>query len=200
MDADSFILNTASGARIDLSDPDPASIRIADVAGALSRICRFGAQIEQFYSVAEHALLVSRLVVEAGRPDLALAALHHDSHEAYICDLPTPVKRCLGDSLSEYRLLGDRLDDAIAAALGFPRPRNDLDEAVIKRADRRALLAEAALLVHDRGDGIRQTLRAEGIDLLTLEPVPDLSNVSLGPPDAAAEAFLAAHAALAVPA
>ncbi len=38
------------------------------------------------------------MVEESGRPDLALAALHHDSHEAYLCDLPKPVKNKLEDA------------------------------------------------------------------------------------------------------
>jgi 5'-deoxynucleotidase YfbR-like HD superfamily hydrolase len=60
--------------------------------GALAKICRFGAQTKHFYSVAQHALLVRRLVLDAGHDDLELIALHHDSHEAFVGDLPTPLK------------------------------------------------------------------------------------------------------------
>ena len=82
-----YIIDTASGVRLDLDDPRPEDIQIEDVAGGLSKVCRFGAQPREYYSVAQHALLVRQLVVEAGHPELALAALHHDSHEAYVCDL-----------------------------------------------------------------------------------------------------------------
>lgn len=90
------VMNTASGALLDLVNPDPAVIRLEDIAAALSKVCRFGAQTTRFYSVAQHAVLVQRLVVEAGRPDLSLAALHHDSHEAFVGDVTTPLKRMLG--------------------------------------------------------------------------------------------------------
>ena len=87
-----YIIDTASGIRLDLDDPRSEDIRIEDVAGGLSKVCRFGAQPLEYYSVAQHASLVRQLVVEAGYPELALAALHHDSHEAYLCDIPSPLK------------------------------------------------------------------------------------------------------------
>jgi 5'-nucleotidase len=88
-----LILDTASGRKLDLDDPQPDQICLEDIASALSKVCRFGAQPLTFYSVAQHAMHVSRIIAECGRPDLALAALHHDSHEAYLCDLPSPVRR-----------------------------------------------------------------------------------------------------------
>src|SRR5918994_6288050 len=106
MDED-HVINTVSGAHLDLADPDPGAIRLEDIAAALSKVCRFGAQTTRFYSVAQHAVLVQRLVVEAGRPDLSLAALHHDSHEAYVGDVTTPLKRMLG---RQYHDVCARLD------------------------------------------------------------------------------------------
>ena len=87
-----YVIDTASGVRLVLDNPRPEDILIEDVAGGLSKVCRFGAQPLEYYSVAQHALLVRRLVVESGYPELALAALHHDSHEAYLCDIPSPLK------------------------------------------------------------------------------------------------------------
>jgi uncharacterized protein len=87
-----YIIDTASGVRLHLDNPSPEDVRIEDVAGGLSKVCRFGAQPLEYYSVAQHALLVRRMVAEAGHPELALVALHHDSHEAYLCDIPSPMK------------------------------------------------------------------------------------------------------------
>ena len=58
-----YIIDTASGARLNLDDPRPGDIRIVDVAGGLSKVCRFSAQALEYYSVARHALLVQQLVV-----------------------------------------------------------------------------------------------------------------------------------------
>ena len=95
-------LDTASGVRLDLDDPRPDDITLSDVAAALSKTCRFGAQARSFYSVAQHAVLVADLVEDAGHPELALAALHHDSHEAYACDLATPLKHRIDAASGGY--------------------------------------------------------------------------------------------------
>src|SRR3712207_997946 len=104
--AERYVIDTASGMRLDLDNPRPEDIRIEDVAGGLSKVCRFGAQAREYYSVAQHALLVQRLLVEAGRPELALVALHHDSHEAYLCDIPTPLKRKISARTDVYDQIG----------------------------------------------------------------------------------------------
>ena len=62
-----YIIDTASGEKVDLDDPQPENIRIEDVAGGLSKVCRFGAQAREYYSVAQHALLVHD--VSSSRPD-----------------------------------------------------------------------------------------------------------------------------------
>src|SRR5919112_3428758 len=114
-----YVIDTSSGKRLDLDNPRPEDIRIEDVAGGLSKVCRFGAQLLEYYSVAQHALLVHRLVVEAGHPELALVALHHDSHEAYLCDIPTPLKRQIREATSVYREACNRFDRVIGEAFGI---------------------------------------------------------------------------------
>lgn len=150
-------LDTFSGKRIVFDgDLDPSDFVVEDIAAALSKLCRFGGHARRFHSVAEHALLVHDLVVEQGRDDLALAALHHDSAEAYAIDLPKPIKVLV----CRYDELCKRIDEAIATSLGFARP-NAADEDCIKRADLRALTIEAAALLHDRGAGIRSDLELD---------------------------------------
>jgi uncharacterized protein len=154
-----YIIDTASGERLDLDNPSPEDIRIEDVAGGLSKICRFGAQPREYYSVAQHALLVRRLVVEAGHPELALAALHHDSHEAYLCDIPTPLKRKISAATDVYDKACRVLDLVIADAFGFEYPeKGSQEQRVIKQADRQALLMEAVRLLHDSGEALRRDL------------------------------------------
>lgn len=81
----------SSGRVIDLTNPDPGSIRIEDIALALSRICRFAGHTLRFYSVAEHCVMVSRLVPQ----EAALPALLHDASEAYLGDVTRPLKAIL---------------------------------------------------------------------------------------------------------
>ena len=169
------VIDTASGVRLDLDDPHPEDIRIEDVAGGLSKVCRFGAQAREYYSVAQHALLVQRLVVEAGRPELALVALHHDSHEAYVCDIPTPLKRKIAKATNVYYEICETLDLVIAEAFGFEWPeRGSPERQAIKHADRQALLMEAARLLPDGGEALRRDLGQEEYrDLAPLEePLP----------------------------
>ena len=79
-----------------------------------------------------------------GCPDLALAALHHDSHEAYTCDLPGPIKGLLRG----YSEITDRLDVAIGGALGFTVPQGAEHQA-IKAVDDEVFLIEATELLRD---------------------------------------------------
>lgn len=102
-------------------------------------------------------MLVQRLVVEAGHPELALAALHHDSHEAYVCDIPTPLKRKIAEATDVYDRACDVLDLAIAEAFGFEWPeQGSPEQRAIKIADNQALLMEAARLLPDGGEALRQ--------------------------------------------
>lgn len=142
-----YLMNTASGALLDLANPDPKVIRLEDIAAALSKICRFGAQTSRFYSVAQHAVLVQGLVADAGRPELSLATLHHDSHEAFLGDVTTPLKNMLG---TKYKRLSDRLIEAIGKALGVEWPqKGSPEDKAIKDADDQALEIEAAALMAD---------------------------------------------------
>lgn len=70
-------------------DPRPDEVHIADIAHALAHQCRYAGHCRRFYSVAEHSVLLARAMPKEHR----LAALLHDAPEAYLVDLPRPVKR-----------------------------------------------------------------------------------------------------------
>jgi len=150
-------INTRSGKILDFADPDPTSICIEDIAGGLALAPRFGGQALHFHSVAQHAVNVALVVEAIGHPELGLVALHHDSHEAYACDLPRPLKKLLGDS---YKNVTDRLDLAIGAALGFEWPEPGSAEAlIIKQADDVIFIIEADRLLV--GDPVIPTVNRE---------------------------------------
>lgn len=83
---------TYTGRRVDLCDPDPASIDILDIAHALAMQCRWNGHTTKFYSVAQHSVMVSDLVPT----DEALIGLLHDAAEAYLGDVVRPLKQMYG--------------------------------------------------------------------------------------------------------
>jgi 5'-nucleotidase len=80
-------ISTFSGQVVSLENPRPEQIHIADIARGLARQARFAGQTTHFYSVAQHSVLASRMCSQ-----FPLAALLHDATEAYISDIPRPVK------------------------------------------------------------------------------------------------------------
>lgn len=138
-------INTRSGRILDFANPSAEAINIADIAGGLAKVPRFGAQAREYHSVAQHAISVSLIVEGLGHPGLSLPALHQDSHEAYACDLPRPLKLLLEPAYSEITV---RLDTVIADALEFEPPvKGSGDADLIKRADDAALFLEAELFL-----------------------------------------------------
>lgn len=185
-----FIITTRSGAGLNLAEPDPASITVQDVAAALSKICRFQAQTSTFYSVAQHAIEVSDRVPA----ELALAALHHDSHEAFIGDIPTPLKQLIREESDVYVAVGNRIDAAIGAALGID-PEQFGDQR-IKDADEEVRLMEAQQLLADEGESIRQALTERGSSaVISIERGRQIGLVLCS--EDAENKFLDAHARLA---
>jgi uncharacterized protein len=109
-------------------DPRPEEIRLEDIAAAISKLCRYGGHCRRFYSVAEHSVLVA-----SQAPDhLKLAALMHDASEAYVIDVPRPLKAFLPG----YKEIEERVEQAIATRFNLPWPLSDeikqLDERIIE--------------------------------------------------------------------
>lgn len=129
-----ILLRTASGKTIDLQFPAIETIDVRDIACGLSKCCRFAGQIPRHYSVAQHSLLVSQLVL----PSLAYEAQHHDDTEAYMGDLSRHLKH--HPLLAGYREIEKRLNQTIEQALGITL--NDWARAHIKVADDLAAIYE----------------------------------------------------------
>lgn len=130
--------NTVSGKEINLLNPCEDDIDIFDIAQALSNICRFGGHLNQFYSVAQHSILVMA-IVEPWNADLALEALLHDATEAYLGDVISPLKHLLGAS---YKTLEANFETVIAQKYLL---NNSLAaKKMIKSADIQALEMEHA--------------------------------------------------------
>lgn len=165
-------IQTRSGRRFSPLDPDPAAIDVADIAHSLALQCRFNGHCRVFYSVADHCVRVSRVVP----PEHALWGLLHDAAEAYLGDLPRPIKV----QLPAYRAAEDRLMEFIARHFGLPWPM----PAPVHEADN-------VLLVTEQRDLMGPAPASWG---LVATPLPERIE-PLGP-EAAEAAFLARFAEL----
>ncbi|UFZ07327.1 HD family hydrolase [Bradyrhizobium ontarionense] len=137
-----------SGRRLDLIDPSPLDVEIADIAHGLARVARWNGQTSgaHIFSVAQHTLLVET-VMRARNPNidarLRLAALLHDAPEYVIGDMISPFKTVLG---AGYKTVEKRLLAAIHIRFGLPPELAASIEQQIKAADRGAAYLEATRL------------------------------------------------------
>lgn len=165
-----------SGRRLDLLDPSPLDIEIADIAHGLARVARWNGQTKGVhpFSVAQHCMLVERLVQElqpnAARQD-RLAALLHDAPEYVIGDLISPFKAAVG---IDYKDFEHRLLAAIHIRFGLPPRTPNEVTALIKRADHISAFYEATQLA---GFDIAEARRFFGSPPIRLRP-PKLAPVA----------------------
>jgi 5'-deoxynucleotidase YfbR-like HD superfamily hydrolase len=168
-----------SGRRLDLLDPSPLDIEIADIAHGLARVARWNGQTRggHAFSVAQHSVLVESLVrrmwPESG-PAHLLGALLHDAPEYVIGDMISPFKNALG---VDYRQFEARLESAIRLRFGLPAKMTADLKARIKQADQSAAFYEATRLA---GFDVDEALGLFGGP----PPGPDPDMTPLSPSDA----------------
>ncbi len=125
-------IQTFTGKQFWPLEPRPEDVCIEDIAHALSMLCRYGGHCEHFYSVAQHSVLVSY----ACDPADALYGLLHDASEAYLIDLPRPIKRSVG--MEAYGFAEVKLLKVILNRFGLYLP----EPPSVKRADNALLRTE----------------------------------------------------------
>lgn len=148
-----------SGATMNYATPEESQVTIEDIASALSNICRFAGHLPAFYSVAQHAVNVSRLVPKK----LALTGLLHDTAEAFTNDLPSPLKI----QLNELKELEVKLETAMADRFGFVYPLPD----AVKLADLQMLAIEKT---HVKRSKVHWEW-TEGVEFEHLMPLVDIT-------------------------
>ncbi len=138
-------LQTVSGRWVNPFEPDLAQLDPGDIARALANQCRFGGHSRVFYSVAQHCVIVSRIVEERGGDvEDVFAALMHDAGEAYLGDMPHPLKHrsALGAAFREAEArLEEAIRDRFKIKAGVPEVKR-VDRALLA-TERRAFSAEA---------------------------------------------------------
>lgn len=135
-------IQTFSGRKVDLLDPQPESIFLHDIAWSLSRLCRFGGHTntDQIYSVAQHSYHVSYEVPA----EHALAGLMHDAHEAYLGDITRPVKDVIeqltGGAFARFETkLQLAVFEAFGIAWPIPETVNEADLTLLATERKRVL-------------------------------------------------------------
>jgi len=113
---------------VNVLKPDPATIKINDIAHALSHQCRFSGHTDTFYSVAQHSIMVSQMLDGTG---FELHGLLHDAAEAYLIDIPSPVK----DFIPGFKTIEENLMRVISVRFNLVFPF----DARVKQADIAAL-------------------------------------------------------------
>jgi hypothetical protein len=132
-------IETYTGKKFNVFEPDIKAINIIDIAHALSMCTRFNGHLHQYYSVAEHSIYVSELVPK----EFALAGLLHDASEAYLSDIPRPIKAMI----PEVKLIENKVMTLIFKKYGITKYSN-----IISHIDRSMCLTEAVQSNMNTGD------------------------------------------------
>lgn len=127
-------MQTFTGRRFWPLDPRASEIDIRDVAHGLAMTCRYGGHSRRFYSVAEHAVLVSQFVPER----FALHGLLHDSAEAYVGDMVRPLKH--QPEMTPFRVAEAAIEVEVAKRFGLRW--GPVAAAAVKDVDDRILVDE----------------------------------------------------------
>ena len=130
-----------SGGVFDFLNPENSTYGIEDIAHALSNICRFGGHVRYHYSVAQHCVLASHYTKKL---EFSYDILMHDAAEAFLGDIPTPLKALLPD----YKVIEERVERDICKRYMIQYPFHP----EVKAIDRVMLCAEQKALVVNQED------------------------------------------------
>lgn len=177
-------IQTYTGKRFYPLEPDADLICIKDIAHSLSMQCRFNGHTAKFYSVAEHSVKLSREFFCGWH--YKLAALLHDASEAYLSDIPRPIKH--EPSMWFYRVAEKNLQTMIFDKFcpGWEQAEKD-----IKKND-------ALILAHECHTPTILAAGCEGFTLVDIHPEDKLTQFDHWPPDVAEHNFLSEYQRLQV--
>lgn len=140
-DAPKDCIRTNTGLYVNVFEPTSEMICIEDIAHALASMPRFGGHLNKRYSVAQHSVNCCKAAFSL---EDKKAALMHDASEAYMLDIPTPIKAKLPD----YKKYEANLMSFIAKHFDFEFPLSEAVHAI----DREMLLVEWENLVVNEND------------------------------------------------
>ena len=169
-------MQTYTGIPFELTNISKDLIHFEDIVVSLSRQVRFNGHTKKPITIAQHSVLVAEMVMDAGGSDeLILAALLHDGHEAYMSDIPSPIKWALGDNWKPFKEVEAKIDAAISERFGIDVSL--FSDPLLKHADGSALWHEKEALLEDWGHMWQWDLIL-GDNI----PLPDPNNMDLTDP------------------
>jgi len=173
-----YFIHTSNGGYF-YYDRHFANISVDDIAHHLSNVARFCGATKHHYSVAQHACLVTYILEQAGYgPDTQFYGLHHDDHEAYMNDSPTPFQHWLRDEVChgvDYLGMAKvKLDDQIMPRVGVTWPPSNAAANAVDWADKLAFVTEASQLFSETPNWLAEWVERIGnpIDFPLAQMIP----------------------------
>lgn len=155
-------MQTFTGVQFWPLDPHIEEINILDIAHALANTCRFGGHCKTFYSVAEHSVHVASLLP----PHRKMAGLLHDASEAYLVDVPRPIK----SSLTNYKEIERNLAGIISTKFGSSFDPCNFEDEEVKWADNAMLATESEQLLGPKPAPWSLPVEPANVKLMLLSP------------------------------
>lgn len=158
-------IETYTGKAFFPSNPRVEDVTIIDIAHHLSNQCRYSGATAWHYSTAQHCCLLATYA-EYGlkaTPLDCLQMLIHDAAEAYLVDLPRPIKQ----HMPEFRVVDCNIQTAVRKWLtldtvSLPSWQDELDSRII--------VDERAQVMSDSGNDWKHDLVPLGIEIAPWEP------------------------------
>jgi len=138
-------ITTFTGKHIDPANPDVSLIDIRDIAHALSLTCRGNGHVKTFFSVGQHCINAAKEAAARGYSNrVILACLLHDASEAYMSDVPRPLKYLLPEYMeAEDKLLAFIYEKFLGS------PLTEEDAALVKSVDNDLLYYDLKVLLDE---------------------------------------------------
>lgn len=141
-------MQTASGGKFHLLNPNPAEVDIKDIAEALAKYSRFGGHTQNFfYSIAQHNCLLMDLLPVAAKP----YGLLHDAYTAYTGELIKPVQALLDVKAGHdiWSIVTADIKRVTHEAFGLQWPPHHAVQNMVRDADRIMLATERRDILAD---------------------------------------------------
>ena len=150
-------ITTYSGTHFTPTEPNAASLHITDIAHALSLICRGNGHVKTFFSVGQHCIHCALEAQARGYSNrVILACLLHDAGEAYMSDVPRPLKPYIADyKIIEGKLLNTIYEKYLGSLLTTE------EEALVQKVDDDMLYYDLWNLLNEPSDGPAPEMETE---------------------------------------